>query len=92
MEGPYLSLEQIGAQGAAFITPPIPEDYEPLINEYGDYISNSAVSLVLPANCQIGAYDRVDLPAPYQQGAVIREVVTATDFLGRITHQVVRIQ
>ena len=62
------------------------------INEYGDYISNSAVSLVLPANCQIGAYDRVDLPAPYQQGAVIREVVTATDFLGRITHQVVRIQ
>ena len=38
MEGPYLSLEQIGAQGATFITPPKPEDYEPLIEKYGRYI------------------------------------------------------
>ena len=39
MEGPYLSLKQIGAQGAEFITPPKPEDYEKLIAEYGKYIA-----------------------------------------------------
>ncbi|MBQ8409866.1 MAG: N-acetylglucosamine-6-phosphate deacetylase [Clostridia bacterium] len=39
MEGPYLSLAQTGAQGSEFITPPIPEDYEPLIDEYGQYIA-----------------------------------------------------
>ena len=39
MEGPYLSLKQIGAQGAEFITPPKPEDYEKLIAEYGDHIA-----------------------------------------------------
>ena len=32
------------------------------INDMGDYITNSTVSLVLPANCDIGAYDMVDLP------------------------------
>ena len=61
-------------------------------NDTGDYITNSTVSLVLPANCDIGAYDMVDLPAPYQQGAIIREVVTATDQWGQTTHQVVRIK
>lgn len=60
-------------------------------NEAGDYITNSTVNLLLPANCEVGAYDMVDLPAPYQQGAIIREVITATDFLGRATHQAVRI-
>ena len=39
MEGPYLSLEQIGAQGAEFITPPIQQDYEALIELYGKYIA-----------------------------------------------------
>lgn len=61
-------------------------------NDAGDYITNSTVNLLLPADCAIGAYDMVDLPAPYQQGAIIREVVTATDFQGQTTHQVVRIQ
>lgn len=61
-------------------------------SDAGDYITNSTVSLLLPADVAIGAYDMVDLPAPYQQGAVIREVVTASDFLGQTTHQVVRIQ
>lgn len=60
-------------------------------NEAGDYITNSTVNLLLPANCEVGAYDMVDLPAPYQQGAIIREVITATDLLGRATHQAVRI-
>ena len=39
LEGPYLSLAQIGAQGADFITPPKPEDYIPLTEEYGKVIA-----------------------------------------------------
>lgn len=61
-------------------------------SDTGDYITNSTVTVLLPASAAIGAYDRLDLPAPYQQGAIIREVVTATDQWGRTTHQVVRIQ
>ena len=38
MEGPYLSLQQTGAQAPDAITPPIPEDYDSLIEEYGDVI------------------------------------------------------
>lgn len=33
MEGPYLSKEQCGAQSTSFITPPIADQYERLINE-----------------------------------------------------------
>ena len=57
----------------------------------GDYITNSTVVVVLPADCDIEAYDQIDLPAGYQQGAVIREVITATDMWGKITHKVARI-
>lgn len=39
MEGPYLSAEQCGAQCPDFITPPIPEQYEKLIDEAGDIIA-----------------------------------------------------
>ena len=39
LEGPYLSSKQAGAQGPAFITPPQKEDYESLIEEYGDSIA-----------------------------------------------------
>jgi len=38
MEGPYLSLQQTGAQAPDAITPPIPSDYEPLIEDLGDVI------------------------------------------------------
>lgn len=38
IEGPYFSLNQCGAQYPDYITAPIKEDYEPLINEYGKYI------------------------------------------------------
>ena len=61
-------------------------------NDTGDYITNSTVNVLLPASAELGAYDMIDLPAPYQQGAIIREVVSATDQWGRATHQVVRIQ
>ena len=38
LEGPYLSVNQCGAQCPDFITEPCPEDYKSLINEYGEYI------------------------------------------------------
>ncbi|MBE7083152.1 MAG: N-acetylglucosamine-6-phosphate deacetylase [Clostridiales bacterium] len=38
IEGPYFSLRQCGAQYPDFITEPIKEDYESLINEFGKYI------------------------------------------------------
>jgi len=39
LEGPYLSLAQVGAQGSEFITPPVFSDYKPLIDEFGDVIA-----------------------------------------------------
>ena len=39
MEGPYLSAKQAGAQCPDFITPPIEEDYLPLIEKHGDVIA-----------------------------------------------------
>lgn len=39
MEGPYLSADQCGAQCPDFITPPIPEQYEQLIEEAQDVIA-----------------------------------------------------
>ena len=61
------------------------------ISDDGDYITNSTVQIVLPADCDVEAYDQIDLPAPFAQGAVIREVITATDIWGDITHKAVRI-
>ena len=39
LEGPYLSPKQAGAQCPVFITPPIKEDYESLIEEYGESVT-----------------------------------------------------
>ncbi len=39
LEGPYLSEKQCGAQRPGMITPPIAEDYIPLVEEWGKYIS-----------------------------------------------------
>lgn len=61
------------------------------ITDQGDYITNSTVEVVLPADCPVQAYDQIDLPAGFQQGAVIREVITGTDAWGQVTHKAVRI-
>ena len=61
------------------------------ITDTGDIITNSSVTLLLPADCPVQAYDQIDPPSPYAHGAVIREVVTATDAWGGITHKAVRI-
>lgn len=60
-------------------------------NDTGDEITNSAVEITVPGDADVDAYDRIDLPSDYEQGAVIREVVTATDQWGAVTHKVVRI-
>ena len=39
LEGPYLSSKQAGAQCPLFITPPIKEDYQGLVEEYGNSIA-----------------------------------------------------
>lgn len=39
LEGPYLSPKQAGAQCPTFITPPKKQDYESLIEEYGESIT-----------------------------------------------------
>ncbi len=64
---------------------------ERTISQDGDYITNSTVQVVLPADCPVQAYDSIDLPADYQQGAIIREVITGTDQWGEVTHKAVRI-
>jgi len=38
LEGPYLDTKQCGAQLSSFITPPKPEDYIPIFEQYGKYI------------------------------------------------------
>lgn len=60
-------------------------------SDEGDYIANQQAVLLLPADCPVQAQDKVDLPDPYQRGAIIDQVATGTDWLGRVTHKVVRI-
>lgn len=62
-----------------------------VLSQDGDWITNSAVVVALPAECEIGAYDRIDLPAGYEQGAVVGEVITGTDQWGNVTHRSARI-
>lgn len=62
-----------------------------VLDDAGDYITNQEVVVIVPADTAIQAMDMVDLPAPYQQGAVVASVATATDMLGNVTHQAVRI-
>ena len=64
---------------------------ERTIADTGDIITNTAVVISIPAAADVQAYDQIDLPQGYRQGAVIRDVATATDAWGQITHRVVRI-
>ncbi len=53
LEGPYLSAEQCGAQCPTFITPPKKEDYESLIEEFGDSVARWTYA---PENDENGAF------------------------------------
>ena len=50
LEGPYFSPAQCGAQNTDFITPPVPEDYEKLLAEYGDVIKRWSLAPELPGS------------------------------------------
>lgn len=55
LEGPYLSKAQCGAQCTEFITPPKAEEYEPLVQEYGNAIARWSYA---PENDPDGAFCR----------------------------------
>ena len=61
------------------------------VADTGDEITDTGVTVYLPADAEVTAYDRIELPADYEQGAVIKEVVTGIDWQGAVTHKVVRI-
>jgi len=56
LEGLYLSAEQCGAQCPDFITPPIPEQYEKLINAAGDVIARWTYALENDVNGKFCKY------------------------------------
>ena len=58
LEGPYLSLQQIGAQGALFITPPNPLEYESLIEEFPDTIARWTYAPEHDLDCAFAEYLR----------------------------------
>lgn len=55
MEGPYLSAEQCGAQCPDFITPPIPEQYEKLVNDAADVLARWTYA---PENDEHGCFGK----------------------------------
>lgn len=61
------------------------------VADTGDQVTDTGVTVYLPADASVSAYDRIDLPPEYDQGAVIREVATGIDWQGAVTHRVVRI-
>ena len=48
LEGPYFSPIQAGAQQAKFMTPPIPEDYNYILEKYGDKLIRWSSAPELP--------------------------------------------
>jgi len=53
VEGPYVSLEQKGAQNPEFIYPPMPEQYLPLLDKYPSVIRVTAAPEV-PGGIELG--------------------------------------
>lgn len=58
LEGPYFAPAQCGAQNAAFITPPVPEEYERLLEEYGAVIKRWSFAPELPGAKEFLRYIR----------------------------------
>lgn len=54
LEGPYLNAEQKGAICDRYIHDPAPEEYEPLLAEYGDEIVRWTVAPELPGALALG--------------------------------------
>lgn len=52
LEGPYFSLKQSGAQDPGNITPPIPEDYNAILEKYGKHIKRWSFAPELPGSVE----------------------------------------
>ena len=50
LEGPYFALAQAGAQNPEYITPPKPEDYNLLLEKYGDKLARWSSAPELPGS------------------------------------------
>lgn len=79
LEGPYLSEKQAGAQCPDFITPPIREDYESLVEEYGDSIARWTYAPENDRNGEFCSYlsKRNILPSAGHTNAVNADMVCA---------------
>lgn len=54
LEGPYLNPEQKGAICEQYIHDPDPQEYEPLLEEYGDGIARWTIAPELPGAIELG--------------------------------------
>ena len=81
MEGPYLSAAQCGAQCPDFITPPNPDDYRSLVEDYGADIARWTYA---PENDADGSFascltEHGILPSAGHTNAVYADMVRAID-------------
>ena len=81
LEGPYLSAEQCGAQCPTYITPPFPQEYEALVEQYGGDIARWTYA---PENDPHGAFAgylsaRGILPSAGHTNATYKDMRVAID-------------
>ena len=89
LEGPYLSAAQCGAQCPTYITPPIPEEYEALIEKYGTDIARWTYAPENDPDGSFASYLQAHgiLPSAGHTDAKYRDVAVAIDHGMRlITH------
>ena len=89
MEGPYLSLEHIGAQCADHITPPIESDYKPLIEKHERNIARWTYAPENDEGARFAKYlsDHSILPCAGHTNAIYGDMTKAMDSGCRlITH------
>lgn len=89
MEGPYLSLEHIGAQCADHVTPPIERDYSSLIEKHGKDIARWTYAPENDKGACFAKYlsDHSILPCAGHTSAIYSDMMAAMDAGCRlITH------
>ncbi len=52
MEGPYFALTKCGAQNKTYITPPVPEDYTRILQDYGNLVKRWSFAPELPGTSE----------------------------------------
>ncbi len=81
MEGPYLSLEHIGAQCADHVTPPIERDYVSLIENHGKDIARWTYAPENDKGARFAKYlsDHSILPCAGHTNAIYSDMIAAMD-------------